>query len=262
MFACIYVPDFPVAALVRAEPSLRDRAVAVLEGKPPQVRVVALNDHARLLGLEIGMTKLQAAIFAAPQEQGSTAAPRKKSPQIEFASRRSKAQAKPTAAILQQRSPEQEQSSHAALLDVAHAFTPRVEDTHPDRLLLDLEGLERLYGSSATMARELASRVSGVGLDCNMGVAANPDAAMHAACGFNGVTVLPAGEEAKRLGVLPLHVVLDSFDITCGGHTNSPAAAREREKLREQMLDTLERWGVRDFRTLALLPEHALRSEE
>jgi protein ImuB len=28
--------------------------------------------------------------------------------------------------------------------------------------------------------------------------------------------------------------------------------------LREGMLDTLERWGVRDFRTLALLPEHAL----
>ena len=26
------------------------------------------------------------------------------------------------------------------------------------------------------------------------------------------------------------------------------------------MLDTLERWGVRDFRTLALLPEHALAS--
>ena len=33
-----------------------------------------------------------------------------------------------------------------------------------------------------------------------------------------------------------------------------------REKLREQMLETLERWGVRDFRTLALLPEHALAS--
>ena len=40
----------------------------------------------------------------------------------------------------------------------------------------------------------------------------------------------------------------------------TPAAAREREKLREQMLDTLERWGVRDFRSLALLPEHALAS--
>ena len=37
-------------------------------------------------------------------------------------------------------------------------------------------------------------------------------------------------------------------------------AEREREKLREQMLDTLERWGVRDFRSLALLPEQALAS--
>ena len=48
---------------------LRDRAVAVLEGKPPLVRVAALNDKARLLGMEIGMTKLQAAIFAAAERR-------------------------------------------------------------------------------------------------------------------------------------------------------------------------------------------------
>ncbi len=261
MFACIYVPDFPVAAIVRAEPSLHDRAVAVLEGKTPHMRVVALNDTARRLGIEIGMTKLQAAIFAVPQEAGTVPArsrPRNQSPEIELGLRRGKTPLKLTAAVLRQRSAEQEQSSHAALLDVAHAFTPRVEDTHPDRLLLDLDGLERLYGHAATMARELALRVGSVGLECNIGVAANPDAAMHAACGFSGVTVLPAGEEGRRLGVLPLHVVLDSFDIASGCGTKPSAAAREREKLREQMLDTLERWGVRDFRTLALLPEHAL----
>lgn len=260
MFACIYIPDFPVAAIVRAEPSLRDRTVAVLEGKPPQVRVAALNEKARLLGMEIGMTKLQAAIFAASEEASAVPAqpaPKKKSPQIEFAAQRTKTQSKSIAAVLRQRSPAQEESSHAALLDVAHAFTPRVEDTHPDRLLLDLDGLERLYGPAATMARELASRVSAVGLDCNLGVAANPDAAMHAACGFSGITVIPVGEEAKRLGVLPLPVLLDSFDMACGGQVETPTT-REREKLREQMLDTLERWGVRDFRTLALLPEHAL----
>ncbi len=110
------------------------------------------------------------------------------------------------------------------------------------------------------MARELASRVSAVGLECNIGMAANPEAAMHAACGFSGTTVIPAGEEAKRLGVLPLPVLLDSFDIACRGEVETSAAARERAKLREQMLDTLERWGVRDFRRLALLPEHALAS--
>ena len=41
---------------------------------------------------------------------------------------------------------------------------------------------------------------------------------------------------------------------------NGKSPAREREKLREQMLDTLERWGVRDLRMLGLLPEHALAS--
>jgi protein ImuB len=261
MFACIYIPDFPVAAIVRAESLLRDRAVAVLEGKPPQTRVVALNEKARLLGMEIGMTKLQAAIFAVPEEAGTglvQPAPNKKSPRIKLSSRRTKAQPKLLAALLRQRSPAQEKSSHAALLDVAHAFTPRVEDTHPDRLLLDLDGLERLYGPAATMARELASRVSSVGLDCNIGMATNPDTAMHAACGFSGITVIPTGEEARWLGILPLPVLLDSFDIACSGQAETPAAVCEHEKLREQMLDTLGRWGVPDFRTLALLPEHAL----
>lgn len=227
MFACIYIPDFPVEAIVRAEPLLRERAVAVLDGKPPVVRVIALNEHARQMGMEVGMTKLQAGIFSD--------------------------------AVLRQRSLEQEKAAHAALLDMAFGFSPRVEDTANDRLLLDLSGLERLHGSTANMARELASRVSAVGLEANVAIAANPDSAMHAACGLAGVTVIPAGEEARRLGVLPINVLLDSFDIPRSKKSNS-AAAREHETQREQMLDTLERWGVRDFRTLALLPEHALAS--
>ncbi|MFZ1136603.1 MAG: hypothetical protein WAN69_16760 [Candidatus Korobacteraceae bacterium] len=262
MFACLYIPDFPVAAIVRAEPWLRDRAVAVLEGKPPQARVAALNDKARLLGMEVGMTKMQAAVFEPPEEERVVAKTdtRKKSSQIESALRHAKAQPRTNAVILRQRSLAQEESSHAALLDVAHAFTPRVEDTHPDRLLLDLDGLERLYGHHTTMARELASRLSLVGLECNIGMASNPDAAMHAACGFSGTTVVLAGEEPKRLGILPIHVLLDSFDIAYSGQAETLAAVRERDKLREQLLDTLERWGVRDFRTLSLLPDHALAS--
>ena len=227
MFACIYIPDFPVEAIVRAEPLLRERAVAVLDGKPPVVRIMALNERGRQMGMEVSMTKLQAAIFSD--------------------------------AVLRPRSREQEKSAHSALLDVAFGFAPRVEDAAQDRVLLDLCGMERMHGSAANMARELASRVNATGLEANVAVAGNPDSAMHAACGFTGTTVIPAGEEARRLGVLSLHVLLDSFDLP---RAKSPQAAalRERERLREQMLDTLERWGVRDFRTLALLPEHALAS--
>jgi protein ImuB len=231
MFACIYIPDFPVEAIVRAKPLLRERAVAVLEGKSPLTRVIALNEKARLLGMETGMTKLQAAIFAAPEAKGP--------------------------AVLHQRSLDQENSAHSALLDVAHAFTPQVEDTATDTLLLDLAGLERLYGAPAKMARNLASRVIAVGLEASTAIAANPDAAMHAARGFGGTTVIPTGKEAQRLGVLPLQVLLDAFAIS---PQKNSAADRERGKQREQMLDTLERWGVRDFRTLAQLPDHALAS--
>jgi protein ImuB len=261
MFACIYIPDFPVEAIVRVEPWLREQVVAVLEGKPPLVRVVALNEKARCLGMEVGMTKLQAAVFSSPATEtahfSEARVENSKTTQIKISSRRTKSHPKPGPAILRQRSAEQENSAHAALLDVAHAFTPRVEDTASDTLLLDLAGLERLYGAPATMARELASRVNAIALEANIALAANPEAALHAARGFSGTTVLPAGEEAHRLGVLPLQVLLDAFDIS---RKNGPASDREREKLCEQMLDTLERWGIRDFRTLALLPEHALAS--
>ncbi len=235
MFACIYILDFPVEAIVRSEPLLREQAVAVLEGKPPLARVAGLNDKARALGMEMGMSKLKATVFAASGNGPSRSAP----------------------AILRQRSPQQEAAAHAALLDVAHAFTPRVEDSAPDTLLLDLAGLDRLYGSSAKMARELSSRVSAVGVEPNIALAANPDAALHAARGFSGVTVIPPGKEAQRLGMLPLQVLLDGLEISAPGPA---ASALEAPKLREQMLDTLERWGVRDFRTLALLPDHALAS--
>ena len=73
MFACIYVPDFPVEAIVRAEPLLRELAVAVLEGKPPLTRVISLNEKARSLGMETGMTKLQATVFAESTEPTKTA---------------------------------------------------------------------------------------------------------------------------------------------------------------------------------------------
>jgi protein ImuB len=254
MFACIYVPDFPVEAFVRAEPLLRERAVAVLEGKPPLVRVVALNEKARLLGMEAGMTKLQADAFAELEvATETTSAARTQSRNRNASSHFCKS------AVLRQRSLAQEGSAHSALLDVAHAFTPRVEDTAADTLLLDLAGLERLYGSTAAMAGDLASRVASVSVEANIAVAANPDAAMHAARGFAGTTIIPAREEAHRLGVLPVQILLDAFEISqekVGG--KSPA--QRREKLREQMLDTLERWGVRDFRMLGLLPEHALAS--
>jgi len=213
-FACIFVPDFPAEAIVRTEPELRLQAMAVLEGKPPLQKVFALNEKACRAGIEPGMTKLQ----------------------VEAC----------TDLVLRSRSLLQEAAAHAALLDCAQSFSPRVEDTAGDTLLLDLAGLESLFGPLPKIARDVARRASDLGLEANVAVASNADTAMVAARGFSGVTVIPVGEEADRLGGLPLDVLFTG------------RRSVDQKQNAKQFLETLERWGIRNLRSLAALPEIAI----
>ncbi len=106
MFACIFVPNFPVAAVFRAEPELRAQAVAIFEGKPPLEKVFAVNESAGRMGITPGMTKAQAELCSE--------------------------------LTLRPRSPLQESVAHAALLDCAQSFSPCVEDAAADTAILDL----------------------------------------------------------------------------------------------------------------------------
>src|SRR5205807_9606647 len=148
--------------------------------------------------------------------------------------------------VLRTRSLAQEEAAHAALLDCAQSFSPVIEDAGCDTILLDLTGLECLFGPLAKIARDVARRTSDLGLEANVGVASNPDTALLAARGYCGVTVIAAGEESERLGNLPLSVL---FADRC---------AAEQQQKAEQFLETLSRWGVRNLRALAALPEIAI----
>src|SRR5580698_3789249 len=207
-FACIFVPDFPVEALLRAEPGLRSQPLAVIEGKPPLQKVFAVNENARRAGVTPGMTKLQIETC----------------PGLAFRTR----------SLLQ------EATAHAALLDCAQSFSPRVEDAAPDTIVLDLLGMELLFGALPKIARDLARRAFDLGLTANVAVAANPDTAMLAARGFRGVTVIPEGKESKRLGNLPVELLLIELQES------------------EMFLETFQRWGIRTLRDLAALPDAAL----
>jgi len=213
-FACIFVPDFPAEAILRAEPELRSQAIAVLEGKPPLQKVFAINEKARRIGIEPCMTKIQVEPW--------------------------------TDLTLRPRSLLQETAAHAALLDCAQSFSPRVEDTAADTVILDLSGLESLFGSLPQIARDIARRTSDLGLEANVATAFNPDTARFAARGFPGVTVIPEGKEAERLGNLPLDVLFPELIAP------NPSEADAR------MLETFDLWGVRNLRALCALPEVAL----
>jgi protein ImuB len=199
-FAAIHIPDFIVQAVVRGEAALRERAVAIVDGTPPLWSVVAANRRAAQLGIELGMAKSQAAQF--------------------------------TGVEIRHRSPAQEKTTHEALLDLGWSISPRVEDTAPDTIVLNLAGLSGLFGTEEKIGHELAKRGCGLGLSARVAVAENIEVAILASRGLPGVTLIPPGEEAKRLSGLPVHTLLPSLEI----------------------LETLTRWGVESCGKLAALP--------
>jgi protein ImuB len=214
MFACIYVPNFPVAATLRAEPELQAHAIAIFEGKPPLEQILAVNETARERGISPGMTKTQAELC----------------PEL----------------ALRPRSPLQESSAHSALLDCAQSFSPTVEDTARDTVLLNLAGMESLFGSLTKVSHAIFDRATALGLPAHVAIASNPDAAMIAARGFSSITVIPAGREAEKLGALSVDALFtDRVEV-------------DQKKEADCLLETLARWGIRNLRALAALPEIAL----
>src|SRR3984885_15200140 len=224
-FACIFVPHFSVAAVSRAEPELRALALAIFEGRPPMEKVFAVNESASRGGITPGMTKAQAELCSE--------------------------------LTLRPRSLLQESVAHAVLLDCAQSFSPCVEDAGADTVILDLAGMESLFGSLLEIAHNLFRCAANLGLDGNVAVASNPDAAVVAAPGFSGVTVIPSGQEGDSLGSLPVEV------LSAGWIAEKEREGKKKEKEEDQqesvrLLAVLERWGIRDLRALAALPKVAL----
>src|ERR1700686_3421178 len=144
-FASIYVPNFMVQTIVRVEPDLRDRAVALVDGNPPLWKIVAANEAALRAGIELGMGGSQATQFDAVE--------------------------------IRQRAQGQEKAAHAALLDVGWSLSPRIEDTAPDTMVLDIAGLASLFESVENIAILRAERASSAGLRPNIAVASSIEAA-------------------------------------------------------------------------------------
>ena len=69
-------------------------------------------------------------------------------------------------------------------------------------------------------------------MKASIAIAANPDAAICAARGFSGTSIVPYGDEAKFLAPLPIALL-------------SPTP---------ELQETLDRWGIRRFQDLAALP--------
>jgi protein ImuB len=117
----------------------------------------------------------------------------------------------------------------ALLLECARHFSPHIEETATDTVVFRVDGLEPLMGKPEQIAGAIANRV---GIPANVAIAGNPDAAVHAARGITGVTVIPWGGEAKALAGLPVQLL--------GGCAETA--------------EILHSWGIRTFGQMAALP--------
>ena len=118
------------------------------------------------------------------------------------------------------------------LYSIAPTLFHRGWKTPPQTRSSSMEGLERLFGSYHQIAAQIYDQTILVGLQPHVAVASNPDAAIHAARGFEGILVVPRGMERERFAELPLSVLSSNSDF----------------------LETLHRWGIRTFGTFAKLP--------
>jgi protein ImuB len=219
---CLFVPLFPLAARLRAEPELRSEAVIVCAGQGNAARVVAASRRARQAGIRNGHTLPQA---------------RALQPKV----------------IARGRDPICERSAQEALFEVGESVSPRVEDAGEGVLFVELgspEELDRRRRSKDSADADSAEReiaqfleraAEHAGLPAQAGVASSKLAAKVAASTVRkdgAAPIVSEGDEAAFLAPLPLSRLSPELDLA----------------------ETLSRWGLRSIGELARLPASEVAS--
>jgi protein ImuB len=156
-------------------------------------------------------------------------------------------------------------SNDASLSEFAYGFSPLVEETAVDTVIIDINGCEMLFGSAYGLANEVANRAikpkdaGGLGRKVNVALAGNPDTAVYAARFFEGVTFISPGEELNCLGELPI----ERLQLSSTSNVQRPKSPVRTLDIGhwtfdfreiEEILETLRVWGVRTFSDFAALP--------
>ncbi len=133
------------------------------------------------------------------------------------------------------------------LRDVAADFSPRFE-RRGDAVVLDLAGLDRLFGHPRAIADALRTAIVDRGIRAHVAIAGTCTAAhllaAHHSC---PVTVVNRGEDADAVAPLPLELL-----------AQLNAVLPQLNAVNPELLSTFRRWGLRTLGDLAALPADAV----
>ncbi|MDE2978216.1 MAG: DNA polymerase Y family protein [Acidobacteriota bacterium] len=235
--ACLRTALFPLAAYLRGAPELAGEAVVVHEG--PSARIVAASRLARRAGVRAGLTVAQARNI----ESGL---------------------------VSRARDPEREHTAQEVLLEIAGAFSPRIEDGGEGMVYLDIRGISqtnagngasgrgqdrgavnpllplRVGDDEHSLGQSMMRDMDAAGLPGRVGIAGSKLAARAAAALPRSPNVVAPRGEARFLAPLPLKSLFER-----GGSGSGNAASDSDD---QEILHTLKLWGLRTVGDLAGLP--------
>ena len=173
LFAVLYLPEFPLQSILRHQPDLWDRSIALVDPSHRVARVIGATPGARAVGVVEGLVTPQA--LARCREL-----------------------------VLRPRSIDSESSTMDAIVQVAFGFSPAIEDTAPGLLTLDLRALPGLAEASQRRiwAERLKVAIDALGLRSRVGVGPTPNVARLAALWSEDVFVV--GDATGFVSTLPV----------------------------------------------------------
>ena len=95
------------------------------------------------------------------------------------------------------------------LAEVAREFSPRIEACSHTEIVLDLNGLTRLFGDGRTIAEELRRTAADRGLRVRVAIAGTRTAARLLVRHRAGLTIVEPGNESAAVAPLPIALLAD-----------------------------------------------------
>ena len=133
--------------------------------------------------------------------------------------------------------PDRDRAALAALAQWAMRFSPLVAVDEPDGLLMDITGMERLFGGEANLVNRLAEALAGLGLAARVATADTVGCAWAVArFGRGKRTVVPPGRMRQELADLPIRAL----------------------RVDQAIVEALAEVGLRQVRHLLELPRAAM----
>ncbi len=239
MFAAVFIPDFALQAVLRQEPELRGKAVALIDPALSKPIIVELTAAARAKGVVEGLSASQAMARCAEL-------------------------------IIKTRSIALERTATEVLLQTAYCFSPNIEDTAPGVCSMELKGLgldddQAVHAWSEQMLTALAS----VGLAAKCGVAPTPNLALLTAHATNAVRIVrDSNEFVSLLPVaaleLPVEIagILERWGIHTVGALLKLGRSELAERLGPEILPLLNCVSTESIRPLKLVvPKQEFREQ-